>query len=336
VSKPNFTAINRITALWALSESGLGGLMHAIKTPFTGFFVGGFAVICIALIAHYSQRNFRIILQSAILVILVKATVSPHSPVTAHFAVLFQGFTGALFYSFISSFSAASILSGFIALLESAVQKVLILTLIFGNSLWEALDLFTGSVLKSISVSPDFSFSTLLVISYVAIYSIWGVALGFWISKLPSQIDSRYEAILKKFIVKKDVDESSSLQTSKKGSKKILILVLILVFIVTVFALSGSDSKKGIFIVLRTLASIALLFYFVQPVLKWLLNQWLSGKSEQEKTRLQNILDVLPEMKSLVKPAFVLASENKSGIKKYHEFVLILIILSLNPVNREQ
>jgi len=39
--------------LWALSESGLGGMMFALKIPFTGFFVGGFAVVMLGLIAHF-------------------------------------------------------------------------------------------------------------------------------------------------------------------------------------------------------------------------------------------------------------------------------------------
>ena len=44
-------AIQRLTALWAFTESGLGGIMHALQIPFTGLLVGGMAVIMISLIA---------------------------------------------------------------------------------------------------------------------------------------------------------------------------------------------------------------------------------------------------------------------------------------------
>lgn len=308
--------------------------MHAVKTPFTGFFVGGFAVVCIGLIAFYSGKNFRIIIQSTVLVILVKAAVSPHSPITAHFAVLFQGVAGALFYSLISNFSVASVIFGFIALLESAVQKIIILTLIFGKSLWEALDSFVSGVIKNFSVPADFSFSNWVVVFYVALYSIWGIILGFWISKLPRRIELRSKKILRSFRSTKM--ESDMLLPGNKGKrKKIFILFLVLLFIVSVFMLGGSDSNKVLFVVLRTLAAIALLFYLVQPVLKWLLNKWLVRKAEQHKAKLQNILDALPEMKNLVRPAFALASQNKSGLKKYSEFVFILIVLSLQPETRE-
>jgi len=36
IQNPNNHAILSLTALWALLESGLGGMMHALHLPFTG------------------------------------------------------------------------------------------------------------------------------------------------------------------------------------------------------------------------------------------------------------------------------------------------------------
>ena len=36
-------ALQRLTAVWAFVECGIGGLMHSLKFPFTGLVVGGFA-----------------------------------------------------------------------------------------------------------------------------------------------------------------------------------------------------------------------------------------------------------------------------------------------------
>ncbi|MCB0574936.1 MAG: hypothetical protein KDC61_10270, partial [Saprospiraceae bacterium] len=79
--------ILRLTALWAFSESALGGVMHALKIPFTGLLVGGFAVLSIGMIAHVSHRRAGAVLRATMLVVLVKAVVSPHSPPTAYLAV---------------------------------------------------------------------------------------------------------------------------------------------------------------------------------------------------------------------------------------------------------
>ena len=59
-------AIQRLTALWAFSESGLGGIMHALKIPFTGLVVGGMSVIMISFIAQLSANHYKEILKSAL------------------------------------------------------------------------------------------------------------------------------------------------------------------------------------------------------------------------------------------------------------------------------
>ncbi len=99
--RQNLNAITRLTALWAFNESGLGGLMFALKIPLTGFFVGGFAVLLIGLIAWYAQRDYRQVLKATVLVLIIKATVSPHAPLPAYLAVAFQGVAGALIYRFL-------------------------------------------------------------------------------------------------------------------------------------------------------------------------------------------------------------------------------------------
>ena len=54
--------------------------MHAFKLPFTGLFVGGFAVLCVGLLAYVERPAASTILRATALVLLVKAVVSPHSP----------------------------------------------------------------------------------------------------------------------------------------------------------------------------------------------------------------------------------------------------------------
>ena len=82
-------AVERLTVLWALTESGLGGMMHAFRLPFTGLLVGGVAIILIIMLAHYSNNNVQQILKALIIVLIVKISVSPHSPLGAYLAVSF-------------------------------------------------------------------------------------------------------------------------------------------------------------------------------------------------------------------------------------------------------
>ena len=95
----NSKIISRLTALWALSEAGLGGVLHAIQFPVTGLLVGGFAIVLISLIAYFSDNKWETIFRSLLVVLIIKLAVSPHSPPTSYLAVSFQAFMSALIFS---------------------------------------------------------------------------------------------------------------------------------------------------------------------------------------------------------------------------------------------
>ncbi|MEO8934802.1 MAG: hypothetical protein ABI295_10905 [Xanthomarina sp.] len=138
----NKIAVERLTALWALNECALGGAMHAFKLPFTGILVGGISVLLITLIALYSKNIWSTLLKALTLVLLIKLSINPYSPVPAYFAVSFQAFLGILLYSVFSINNFTIVLLCVFSFLESALQKLVTLTIIFGQSLWKALDIY--------------------------------------------------------------------------------------------------------------------------------------------------------------------------------------------------
>jgi hypothetical protein len=320
------TSIARLTALWALSESGLGGMMHAVKIPFTGFFLGGFTIIIITLIAFLSDKPFKSILQATMMVVLVKAAVSPHSPPMAYIAVGFQGLIGAVLFSLIPFHKLAATLFGGLALLESAVQKFLVATLIFGKNIWDALDGFVNSVLKDLSLFWDFSFSLWLMIIYTSVYVLWGCMLGWWSSGLFNALRARATALLQQFDT---LQLESSIQTKPsktKRFKKILFTLAVLVFMVSVFVMQGSE-HKALMAITRTIAALLIVFYVLNPLVKWLMKWWLSKK--KSSIELNTVLDTMPELRTYIAPAMQLARQKNKGLNVYKTFVENLIVLAL-------
>lgn len=108
--------------------------MHAVKSPFTGILIGGTAVMLITLIAWFAEKPSQAILRATSIVLLVKLSVSPHSPISAYFAVGFQAMLGAVLFSLLSNLRIAALLFGLLAMLESAMQKLFVLTLVYGLS----------------------------------------------------------------------------------------------------------------------------------------------------------------------------------------------------------
>ncbi|MCU0422461.1 MAG: hypothetical protein MUC81_06580 [Bacteroidia bacterium] len=323
------TSIAKLTALWALSESGLGGFMHAFKIPFTGFFLGGFAIVIITLIAGLAKNKMAAILKATLLVVLVKAAASPHSPPMAYIAVAFQGSIGAICYGVLPSIKIAGPLFGGVALLESAIQKFLVMTLIFGKSLWEAIDLFVLGILKDLHLHTNFSFSYWLICTYTLIYVIWGLVLGWWSSALWSRILLNKSNIIHTFETlqqPKLADMSNKKQTSKW--KKLLGFAGILSFIITIFLFNDLGGKAG-YAILRTIAALLMIWFVINPIFKWLLQQWIKRKSSEQQQGLTEVLSLLPELKMYVQPAFNMAKQQHNGVKRYSTFVLNLITLAL-------
>jgi hypothetical protein len=96
-SETSSSNAEKLTKLWALSESMLGGVLHAVKMPFRGMILSGAAVILIGMLANFSEKRGQIF-RSTVLVVTIKATVSPHSPLTAYLSVFMQGLLGELFF----------------------------------------------------------------------------------------------------------------------------------------------------------------------------------------------------------------------------------------------
>jgi hypothetical protein len=131
----------RLTGLWILCEAMLGGIIHGFRLPVSGLIVGSCAVICISQIAWYSPEKGAI-LKATLIVAIFKMLLSPQAGFPAYIAVFFQGLMGELFFWNRKYFRLSCFLFASIALIESGLQRILVLTMIYGNDLWTAVNAF--------------------------------------------------------------------------------------------------------------------------------------------------------------------------------------------------
>jgi hypothetical protein len=324
--------VTRLTALWALNECGLGGLMFALKIPFTGIFVGGFAMVLIGLIAHYSHYDYRKIFRATVLVLIAKATVSPHSPPPAYLAVAFQGLLGALMYAGIRNFTLASLLLAMVAMLESAMQKLIVLTLVYGKSIWVALNQFYGNIASDFSLPASSGFSYWLIGLYLLLYAAWGLLVGLFIAKLPRLIDTHADTILQYYKQYRDTGTPPEVKTPQQKKKiRFLGFALILLFIIVVFVFSNQyKSYALLYVVVRSLAAIFLLFFVLRPVLTLLLQRWLKSRDEQTRQEAAEIIGMMPSLRRFIRPAWQLARVHAGRTGRLRYFVLSMVIFTLN------
>jgi len=324
-SKNNSVAVQRLTALWALSESGLGGLCHAFKIPFSGLLLSSIAVIIISLLCLYSQSKWKTVTSALILVLIIKGMVAPHSSITAYVAVSFQAISGILFYR-LFPYRVAVFLFCIIAILESAFQKILTLTILYGATIWDALNDTGDWIVKKMGFINVISSSKILIILYGCIYLIGSLFIAYVILHLVDFIKKEESRKSIDLIVEK-TDQYTTPQKKKRRTYMMAVFFIILLGLV-LYGSVVSGMQGGVYIFVRTLLILFIWFVLVGPVLlKWL-NKYLSRKKAGLTKDIEHIFDLFPYLRSIVKIAWQEAKEF-SYLKRWKEFLTRTIVYSL-------
>ena len=324
--------------MWALSEAGLAGVLHAFRVPFTGMVIGSVAVLFISLI-HIFESQKGTLLKAAVLVMIVKAAVSPHTPVNAYLAVGFQALTGALLFRMIKNTALAVFLLALFAMLEAALQKLLILTLVFGQTLWESINIFGHFVLRQLFLSnsaiDSLNFSLVLILVYTGIHIIAGIYTGL---KTP-KIAARLQNAIKEAAIKPMIKAESYLRENSKGKrnrwqKKITLFLLIAVSL-TIFIGSylftffeKSQGAAAIIMLVRSILIMLVWYFLISPLSMRLLHRYLKRKQNSYSLEIQNILFIFPLLKAIVRQSWTDSfSPHKSHrLSRFVEIVMVTIL----------
>ncbi len=331
----NKLAVWKITALWGFSEAAFGGILHAFQIPFTGLFVGGAAVLFISLIAYYSEDKGDI-LKSTIIVLIVKAMISPHSPITAYLAVSLQGILGEIFFYRKNFFKLSALLLGISVPLSSAFQKLIILTVVFGNTLWESIDTFSNVLLKQFSISGGNAvhFSILIISLYAGIHFIAGIIIGTAAGQLPEWINENKKQLDSTF------KEEYTLPSNNKRSKKrpwwkrksgILFFTFATITAALSYLHPGISDNKAVDILIMIIRSVVIMFVWynwLSPILLKQFKKILNKKKSAYADDVNEIISLFPRLKTLLAGSWKLSAGFK-GLKRIKYFITYAFIFIL-------
>ncbi|MBN1824977.1 MAG: hypothetical protein JW958_01845 [Candidatus Eisenbacteria bacterium] len=298
-------AVQRLTALWALNESGLGGVVHALKIPFTGILVGGTAILIITLIAFFAEHKARAVLRALVFVIVIKAAAAPHTPLPAYFAVAFQGLAGALLFSLLPGTRLPAMLLAVTGLLEGAAQKLIVMTIVFGGSLWRSLDLVGRHVASTLhlSVPEEYRFSGLVIGALLAYHLAGGVLIGAIAGGLPDRLLRELEKPMP--AAAGDAEERTGAARPSQGKrwrKRILHWSFLLLFILLVLAFLGSEGgllHRLLRPILRTAVALGVWFLFVAPLFRLALSRLRNRQMSRHAREIDDMQRLLPRLRVL-------------------------------------
>jgi len=342
--KPSHTAsadilpVQRITALWALSEAALGGVLHAFRLPFTGLFMSAVAVLLITMLGMFSHRR-GVILKATVIVLIVKGVVSPHTPITAYGAVFLQGLIGEIAFRMFQSPKKAALFLGILSLLLSALQKFLILTVVFGMAIWRSLDLFGTFVVKEIlpaaHLHSALPISMILILIYVLLHLAAGIAAGIVAPRVSARIFQEYSA---EDFNMDNLPQEDILPQHKKRHRRWLrrasaylvfgmaLGIVILSYIVPVF--EKNHGLQALIMIVRSLIIMGIWYFMLAPIVRRRIHSYLDNKKSAYAEDVQAVLLILPLFRKIVTLAWRSSAEF-NGLARWKRFIFILLMKTL-------
>jgi hypothetical protein len=321
-------SVLRVTALWAFSESAFGGILHAFKIPMRGLFIASAAVLFISLIAMFS-RSSKEILKATLIVILVKAVVSPHSPIAAYLAVSLQGVLGFLLFSTRKFYKLSALLFGLLALFFSGIQKIIVLTILFGNTLWESLDFFIKQVLTEIFYFEhiEMNYSYMIISAYVLLHLAAGLFIGLYAGRLPQKLN-HYKNIIPSSI--ENITGEEIPHRLKRKMKSWFLRptgILIIVFsagAITISYLSPElENNVAMSVIIMLLRAVLITFIWyalLAPVAIKLFQKFILKRKSEYSKDLEEIISMFPKFQAIVNYCWKISKDNK-GYKRLRFFL---------------
>jgi len=335
-----YLKVEVITALWALTEAALGGILHAIHVPFTGLFVNSFAVLYMVMIATASDKKGTI-LRATLIVMIVKGMVSPHTPFNAFIAVGFQGLMGELLLRSKKYLFPASVTLGVITLLQSAIQKIVILTVVYGNTLWESIDVFVNFILGQlpfITLQNDpLQISFWLISTYIGLHLLAGITVGALAARIPDWIDREVSEEKRKYVLEEgnyNLDTKSEKKKKKWIQKPSAVAITILASIIVILSylfpeISETQGMKAVIMILRSTSILFLWYSLIGPYFLKLSQKYFKSKQNKYATEVQKTLNILIPLRYIIYKKWN-EGQNFSGLRRIKYFIRTSLITILS------
>lgn len=266
-----------------------------------------------------------------VFVLAVKFAVSPHSPLGAYIAVSMQCALGMLFFSLISNYKVAAGLTAVFSLVSSALQKIIILTVVYGTPFWEALDRFVLEIAERLSTSglpESFSVSLWLAAVFTGIYAVGGLFIGWLAGRLPTLL-LHHRLELSDLCSSFQAQRSSGPAAPRKGKwmfPALIIGVAALAFVMEYWLIS---SEAAIYQLIRTTAILLGWILLLRPLFRFFLGRLLRKKREDLRDGIERVQLAIPRMGSFARFAWKRAPEMSSGSWRLTNFILLLLYFGL-------
>ncbi|RYF90621.1 MAG: hypothetical protein EOO03_03280, partial [Chitinophagaceae bacterium] len=300
----------RLTALWVFFEAFAGGILHGFKIPFTGMVVSSLAVMCIILIAWHVPSKTAVI-KATIIVAIFKLMLSPHASPTAYVAVFFQGALGQLLLHRGKLFRLAAIAFAILALVESSLQRLLVLIVLYGNEFWVAVNKYIQKLTGSKELE---SYTWWLAAGYILIHLMVGIFVGWYAGSIAKKT-TEWTQLPAHYLIAAEALEGAETPAKKKRKKWKWFFAVAWLILGLMFFHAYIDPEAALLpkaevlrIFLRSLLIVLSWYLIVLPVLRSSIKKHLEKEQAKRSVDVQSVLSLLPQVKFLFVKSWAIAS----------------------------
>jgi hypothetical protein len=220
---------------------------------------------------------------------------------------------------------------------QSALQRIIVLTIIFGKSLWESIDIFANYVIDQFHFfgvgKSSFDISWWLISAYIIVHLIAGVLVGIFSSKIPGWVNEEM-ASGKDFSI--SINNQIKLDSIKRKRKRkgflkpgsILIILLAASIVVLTYVFpqfEDSQGKMAIVMIVRSIVIMLIWYTIAGPLLRKLYNRYLSRKKNKYTVEVEQSVRIMPLLKAMVIHSWS-TSKSQPGLKRFKRFITLLIV----------
>ena len=317
----NDPVVTRLSALWALAEITLGGVLHTLRIPLTGLFVGSTALACVYLIAR-STNSALTILKALLAVMAIKVMSLPHASPFSYLAMSFQA---ACCMPLIGrrGNSRAWVTSLFIvASMYSPLQKLVILYITFGHEgLYVVLDALRNWLSPQLTTG-EFLFLPLVL--WFGAHIVAGYLLSVWLLRWVSY-DSVKDVYHDEWI-RSRVSATPELQDQPIMTVRRIILSLIILVALSGLYFYESELPAWMHVLWRPLLIILSWQVVVRPLIQRFSRRLISGSANSKDVKA--VMDELPQMWSILTFAQTKSAEVTGWVSRIKTFLKVTIALT--------
>lgn len=312
----------RLSALWALIEISIGGLLHALRIPLSGLFVGSMATGCIYLVAR-TTGSAKSIVRSLAAVSAIKMASTPHASPFSYVAMTVQtacciplaGTKGSSKGWTISMFMLAST--------YSPIQKIILMYVTFGQQglhtvLMELRDWLAPSLSSS-------QFIVVPVILWVVSHQVVGFLLAQWLFDWTSAEHGR-----KELFHEWNAEHMSRWQGNRVSTSRVRQWSWIIAVTVCILALYFFDPymPEWTLVLWRPLLILFAWHAIVRPLFGIIASNWI-------KTRIngpvQDVMGEFPRVWSILTFARSKSATIVGWLPRLRTFLRVTVVLSSTP-----